>query len=84
MISFVLPIYKKPLEQLKRCIESLLDMSYTDIEVVASFDGPDATLEAEVEAFAKKDKRVKKVVGDHGGACKARNTGFKESTGEIV
>src|SRR3990167_5782498 len=84
MISFVIPIHKKPVEQLKKCVESLLDMSYKDIEIVASFDGPDAELEAYIDGVSLAHGNVVKIVNEHGGACLARNNGFKASAGDIV
>lgn len=82
--SFVVPIHKKSLETLKDCLNSLVEQTYEDIEVICSFDGADPVLESYVDSLVEKDKRVKKVVGEHGGACKARNAGFKAITGDVV
>src|SRR3990167_6813404 len=85
MISFILPIYKKPLEVVKKSINSLLDQSYADIEIIASFDGPDPVVESFVDSLVEKHPdKVKKVVSEWAGACHARNAGFKESKGDIV
>lgn len=84
MISFVIPVYRKPSEVFNRCIKSLMDMSEKDIEVIAVFDGPDAVLEPHAEEWKKKEPRFRYEVIDHGGACKARNHGTALAKGEYV
>ena len=84
MISFVIPVYKKPQEQFNRAVKSLLDMSEKDIEVIAVFDGADADLESHAAKWAKKDKRFQVKVIDHGGAPRARNCGAEAATGDYV
>ena len=48
-ISFVIPVYKKPPEVFGKCLDSLFDMSFRDIEVICVFDGSDSRLEEEVD-----------------------------------
>lgn len=84
MISFIVPVYKKTVDQFTRTINSLLDQTKKDLEIIAVFDGDDQVLESHAESFAKKDMRFRHIVIDHGGACKARNEGFKESKGDII
>jgi glycosyltransferase involved in cell wall biosynthesis len=79
LLSFVVPIYKKHPDVLRRCLKSLFDMSYKQIEVVCVFDGADAELQRVASDF-----RTKEVVIEHGGAPKARNAGFKHTTGDYV
>jgi len=79
-ISFVVPVYRKKPEQLRKCLSSLFEQSHKNIEVVCVFDGPDSELEAVVAEFPAV---IKKVV-EHGGAPKARNAGLKEATGDAV
>lgn len=79
LVSFVIPVYKKPSEVFERCLKSLFDMSYKQIEVVCAFDGEDPELQKIAETY-----KTKVVVIEHGGAPKARNAGFKETTGEYV
>lgn len=80
-VSFIIPIYKKSPEQLRRCLKDLFRQSYKSIEVICVFDGPDADLEAVVREFPKVSHAV---VIEHGGACKARNEGAKLATGDLL
>lgn len=71
--SFVVPVYKKSPDTLRKCLKSLFNMSHKDIEVICVFDGADEAL----EAVAKEFPLVQSKVIEHGGACKARNEGAK-------
>lgn len=79
-LSFCIPVYKKPPEVFERCLDSLFDQSFKDFEVICVFDGPDPDL----EAVAKKFKKVKSVVIEHAGAPAARNTAFRHSKGQFI
>lgn len=79
LLSFVIPVYKKPKEVFEKCLRSLFDMSYKRIEVICVFDGADAELDAVASKFD-----VQRHVIDHGGAPKARNAGFKLTKGAYV
>jgi glycosyltransferase involved in cell wall biosynthesis len=83
LISFIVPIYKLPKDELQRCLGSLLDQDYPNMEVICVMDGPDVNL-LNVAVDFLKDKRFKVIEMEHGGACAARNAGFKASAGEIV
>jgi len=80
VFSFVIPVYKKPPEVFGRCLKSLFDMSFKDIEVIAVFDGPDIDLEKIASRFPK----VQCYVIEHGGAPKARNYGISLAIGKYV
>jgi glycosyltransferase involved in cell wall biosynthesis len=79
LISFVIPVYKKSPQVFEKCLKSLFDMSYKNIEVICVFDG----LNEELQKVAGK-YRTQCVVIPHGGAPKARNEGFKHSKGQYV
>jgi glycosyltransferase involved in cell wall biosynthesis len=83
LISMIVPIYKKTPDMLKRCLMSLEDQDYPNMEVVCVMDGVDAQLVNVVVPFLK-DKRFRVIEIEHSGACAARNAGFRVSNGEIV
>lgn len=80
LISFVIPVYQKPAQIFEKCLESLLDMSLKEIEIICVFDGPDADL----EAVAARYPPIKSLVIEHGGAPKARNAGTALAKGTYV
>lgn len=79
LISFVVPVYKVTPQTLKKCLESLQDQDYPNIEIICVFDGPDHDLVKVAEEYP-----VQIIEIEHAGACAARNAGFKASKGEIV
>lgn len=80
LLSFVIPVYKKPPEIFEQCLSSLFDCSLKEIEVIAVFDGPNE----ELGRVAKRYPKVRTAVVEHGGAPKARNAGLKLATGKYV
>lgn len=83
LFSVIIPVYDVPKDVLKRCLMSVEDQDYPNVEVVCVFDGENEEL-AKVYAPYKDKPNWKRIVIDHAGACAARNAGFKESKGEIV
>lgn len=79
LLSFIIPVYKKKPQVFERCLKSLFEMSYKNIEVICVFDGADP----ELQKLASKYKTTEVVI-EHGGAPKARNAGFPISKGEYV
>ncbi len=84
LLSFIVPIYDLPKDSLKRCLLSLEDQDYPNIEVVCVMDGPNVDLLNVACEFLPKNKNWKVVEIEHAGACAARNAGYKSSSGEIV
>lgn len=82
--SFIIPVYDVPLDVFKRCLMSIADQDYSNIEVVIVPNGGDEKAEALAREFSHARDGWKIVPTKEKGACNARNLGFKESTGEIV
>lgn len=74
-ISVIVPVYKvEPF--LKRCVQSILEQTYQDFEVILVDDGsPDRCGEL-CEEYAQKDARVRVLHQENGGLSAARNTGI--------
>ncbi len=82
--SFIVPAYDVPQDVFKRCLMSIADQDYPNIEVIIVPNGGDKEAEQMATEFAKERSGWKVVPVEEKGACNARNVGFKESTGEIV
>lgn len=80
VISFVIPVYKKPPEVFEKCLASLFDCSLKDIEVICVFDGEDV----ELELVARRYPKALCFTIEHGGAPKARNYGLEMAKGKYV
>ena len=82
-ISTIMPVYNAA-EFLRKSVESVLNQTLRDIELIAVDDGStDDSLEI-LEEYAKKDARVKIVKQSNKTAGAARNNGIKYAVGEFV
>lgn len=80
-ISFIIPVYgvEKYIDQ---CMESVLNQTYTDFEVILVDDGSPDNCPAICDKYAAKDSRVKVIHKKNSGVSEARNTGIEAATGE--
>lgn len=82
-ISVVVPIYNVEY-YLRRCIESIINQSYKNLEIILVDDGsPDACPEI-CDDYVKKDDRIKVIHQENSGVSVARNNGIKLATGEYL
>lgn len=83
MISVIVPIYKVE-KYLRRCVDSILAQTYSDLEVILVDDGsPDGCPEI-CDAYREKDHRVKVIHQENSGLSAARNSGLDICTGEYI
>ena len=81
--SIVVPVYKVE-SCLDRCVKSLTEQTYKDIEIILVDDGsPDACPEM-CDKYAAQDARIKVIHKTNGGLSDARNAGTRAATGEYV
>jgi len=82
-ISIIVPIYNVE-KYIDRCINSILQQTYPHFELILVNDGsPDHCGEI-IDAYAKKDARIKVIHKENGGLSDARNRGMEEVTGEFT
>ncbi|PYE32838.1 glycosyl transferase family 2 [Idiomarina fontislapidosi] len=83
-VSIIMPIFKAE-ERIEIAINSLLNQTWRNIEVIAVDDcSPDDTV-AVLNSIAARDHRVKVIQQPHNqGAYPARNRGLKEATGNLI
>lgn len=82
-VSIVVPIYNVE-KYLNRCVDSILNQSYKNIEVILVDDGSPDNCGIISEQYAKQDHRVKVIHKANGGLSDARNFGMNEVTGEFT
>lgn len=83
LISVIVPVYNTK-EYLRLCIESILNQSYSNFEVILVDDGSTDGSDAICNEFLKKDKRVVYLRKENGGLSSARNFGVKHSNGKYI
>lgn len=82
-ISIIVPVYNVE-HELSRCVDSILNQSYTNIEVILVDDGSSDRCPSICDAFVMKDRRVRVIHKPNGGLSSARNAGLREASGEWI
>ena len=82
-VSVILPVYNVE-KYLKECLDSILNQTLQEIEVICVDDGStDRSLEI-LREYEKKDKRVIVLTQENKGAGAARNKGLAIAKGEYL
>lgn len=83
LISIIVPIYKVE-PYLDRCVSSLVNQTYSNLEIILVDDGsPDQCPEI-CDLWAKKDPRIHVFHKMNGGLSDARNYGTSHAEGEYI
>lgn len=82
-ISVIVPVYKVE-EYLDRCVQSIVDQTYKNLEIILVDDGSPDNCPAMCDAWAQKDTRIKVIHKKNGGLSDARNAGMEVSTGDYI
>ena len=83
MISVIVPVYKVEL-YIRQCLESIINQTYKDIEIILIDDGSPDNCGNICEEYAEKDKRIRVFHTENHGLSAARNLGIKEARGEYI
>lgn len=83
MISVIVPVYKVE-QYLRECLDSILEQTYRDFELILVDDGSPDDSPRICEEYAIKDSRVVVIHKSNGGLSDARNAGMKVAQGEYV
>lgn len=82
-ISIIVPIYNKK-NSLERCINSILNQTYKNIEIILVNDGSTDGSYTLCNDYLQKDKRIKVIHKKNEGVSSARNIGINNSNGEYI
>lgn len=82
-ISVIVPVYKVE-KYLDRCIESIVNQTYPDLELILVDDGSPDNCPALCDAWAERDERIRVIHKKNGGASSARNAGLKIAKGRWI
>ena len=80
-ISIIIPIYNVE-KHLKKCLDSVINQTYKNIEIICVNDGSKDTSKAIIEEYSKKDIRIKLINQNNAGGIIARKNGFEKSIGD--
>ena len=82
-VSVIVPVYNVE-KYLKDCLDSVVNQTLEDIEIICVNDGSTDNSLAILEDYAKKDSRIKIINQKNKGLSGARNTGMKYVQGEYI
>ena len=82
-ISIIVPVYNVE-RLLRRCIDSILNQSFTDFELLLIDDGSKDKSGEICDEYAIKNNRVRVFHKENGGVSSARNIGLDNAQGEYV
>ncbi len=82
-ISVIIPVYNCA-DYLPRCLNSILNNTYKELEIICVDDGSTDSSLSIMKEFAEKDSRICVVHQKNGGASSARNTGLRRAGGSYV
>lgn len=83
LISIIVPIYKVE-KYMDRCIESLIEQTYHNLEIILIDDGSPDNCPAKCDEWGRKVKQIKVIHKQNGGLSDARNVGIEIAKGEYI
>ena len=83
LISVIVPVYKVE-SYLRRCIDSILTQTYTNLEIILVDDGSPDNCGLICDEYAAKDSRIKVIHKENGGLSDARNVAIDIAKGEYL
>ena len=82
-ISVIVPIYGVE-KYLKEAVDSILNQTFTDLEIILLDDGSKDNCPQIIDEYAKKDSRIVVVHKKNSGYGATMNVGLKRATGEYI
>lgn len=83
MVSVIVPIFNIE-DYLIRCLDSVLNQTYRDLEIILVDDGSTDSSGRICDEYAKRDARIRVIHKGNGGLSSARNAGLEQATGEYI
>lgn len=83
LISVIVPVYNI-VEYLPRCLDSILNQTYSNLEVIVISDGSTDGTDNVIKEYAEKDSRVVPVFKENSGVSDTRNKGLDIAKGDYI
>lgn len=83
-VSIVVPVYKVPYKFLRQCVESCVNQTLRDIEIILVDDGSPDDCGKICDEYAANDNRIKVIHKENGGLVSARNAGYDIAKGDWI
>lgn len=83
LVSVIIPVYKVE-QYLNQCIESIVNQTYKNLEIILVDDGSPDQCPVICDEWSKKDTRIKVIHKANGGLSSARNAGLDVCSGDYL
>ena len=83
ILSIIIPVYKTE-KYLAECVDSILNQTYHDLEIILVDDGSPDSSPALCDQYAAMDARVRVLHKENGGVSTARNAGLDIASGNYI
>lgn len=83
LISVIIPVYRVE-TYLERCIKSVVNQEYSNIEIILVEDGSPDDCPQICDRWEQKDSRIIVIHKENGGLSDARNVGMEAATGDFI
>lgn len=83
LISIIVPVYKVE-KYLNRCVQSIVDQTYSNLEIILVDDGSPDCCPAMCDVWTERDSRIQVIHKKNGGLSDARNAGMEVAKGEMI
>lgn len=84
LISIIVPVYNTDKALIKKCIYSLINQTYKDLEIILVDDGSTNDSGKYCDTFTEIDKRIVVIHKNNGGLSSARNAGLERAKGDFI
>lgn len=83
LISVIIPVYNQE-KYLARCINSVIEQTYRDLEIILVNDGSTDGSLSICQSYQKEDNRIVIIDKENGGLSSARNSGLDKAQGSYI
>lgn len=83
MVSIIVPVYNTG-KYIKKCVDSLIHQSYSNIEIILVDDGSDLETALLCDSYAQDDDKITVYHCENRGVSAARNYGIKKAKGKYI
>ena len=84
LVSIIIPFYNTDKKLFDRCINSVIEQKYSNIECIVVDDGSSEEYASFLHEYFEKDKRVRIYHKNNGGLGNTRNYGVSQARGEYI